>query len=628
MENTKLIRVGTKEKIVINIKRFFKSNIFKKAIFITLFFLICYISTQLLNGREIRFIDTFSPSTEWEDRKILIQDIFKNFFECPKFIGNLLILLFMYLIVYGITNKTRLSCMIVSTIAVTFGVINYIVTQVRGISITISDVYSIQTAASVARGIRPELEGNFIVGMALYAIENVFMWKFCNFDDNKEKRTKKRRGVTAVLGILCISFLFIHEPLMKTIEIWDINEAYNNSGAGLTLIRLIRDLRIKKPDGYNKDEVVQLLAEYEDDTVEYDGDLPNVLVVMNESFADMQEVFDIDMITDNLPYFHELIQGENIVSGMMHSSKLGGGTANVEYEFLTQNTTAFLPTGAMPYQQYITKKVNESIVNTMNNLNYNTYGIHSWYKNGYSRGKVYNLLQFKNIAFFEDMPNLDSYITNYYPSDASTYKYWYDIMRNKPSDEKNFSFVLTMQNHLPYNFYSKDGIDYLFDAGGDDNDVNELNVYLQYANASDNALLELVDFIKNYDEDTILIFFGDHQPAIDAYSMYGANDKYSEKEASYVVPFFIWANYDIEEEYDIEVSTNYLQSLLFKVANLPMNSYTKYMMEMSEDIPVITPQYYKDKYGNFYMVDDIESPYYDKIREYKNIVYYNIFDNK
>ena len=96
------------------------------------------------------------------------------------------------------------------------------------------------------------------------------------------------------------------------------------------------------------------------------------------------------------------------------------------------------------------------MVNTMNNLNYNTYGIHSWYKNGYSRGKIYNLLQFKNTAFFEDMPSLSMYTTSSYPSDASTYSYWYDIMTNKPDGENNFSFVLTMQNHLPYNFYRED----------------------------------------------------------------------------------------------------------------------------------------------------------------------------
>lgn len=31
----------------------------------------------------------------------------------------------------------------------------------------------------------------------------------------------------------------------------------------------------------------------------------------------------------------------------------GGTTANSEYEFLTGNTTAFLPAGTVPYQMYV-----------------------------------------------------------------------------------------------------------------------------------------------------------------------------------------------------------------------------------------------------------------------------------
>ena len=155
-----------------------------------------------------------------------------------------------------------------------------------------------------------------------------------------------------------------------------------------------------------------------------------------------------------------------------------------------------------------------------------------------------------------------------------------------------------------------------------------MDVYLQYANASDSALKELVNFIEGYNEDTIVVFFGDHQPAIDGYAMYGSSDKYSDEECAYVVPFFIWANYDIEEKKDIEVSTNYLQSLLFETANLPMNSYTKYISDFRENIPVITSQYYKDMDGNLYKIDDRESPYYDRIQEYNRIVYYQMFDNK
>lgn len=622
MENTELLKVGRKEKIISNIKRFFRSDIFKKSVFIIAFFFICYLSTQLLNGNNVTFRKIFSFSTEWEERKILILDTVQDIFKCPKFIGNMLILLAFYMIVYGITNKTKLSCMIVSTLAVTFGVANYIVTQVRGISITISDVYAIQTAMNVAKGVHPNIEGNFIVGMFLYAIENVFMYRFCKFDDNKNANDIKRRVATSIIGVLCISFLFIHEPLMDFIEIWNINEAYADSGAGLTLIRMVRDLKVKKPTGYDVNQVRSILADYEDDTSQYDGDLPNVLVVMNESFADLQSVFDFEIIEDNIPYFRKLISGENVISGMMHSSKFGGGTANVEYEFLTQNTTAFLPTGATPYQQYLNRKVNESIVVSMNNLNYNTYGIHSWNKNGYSRGKVYNLLQFKNSLFREDMPdlNVDNSIS-YYSDDFSTYGYWYHIMDEKSDDENNFTFILTMQNHLPYNKYIDDGKDYVLDD-------DSLNVYLKFQAESDKALEDLINYINNYGEDIIMVFFGDHQPNLELMEAYGSNGKYSEQETPYVVPFFIWANYDIEEMYDIDISTNYLQSLLFDIANMPKNAYTKYISELREDVPVITTQYYIDRDGDLYLLNDDSSPYYDRVREYEKMVYYQMFDNK
>lgn len=623
MEDTELLNVGKNGKIISKLKQFFKSSIFKKAVFITVFFFICYLSTQLLNGNNVVFKKIFEFSTDWNERKELIYQTLEDIFKCPKSIGNVLVLLFMYLIVYGITNKTKLSCMIVSTLAITFGVINYIVIQVRGIAITVSDVYAIQTAMNVAKGIRPTIEGNFIIGMALYMIENILMWKFCKFDDKKETKTVKRRAVTTIIGVLCMGFLFVHEPLMKCIEIWNINEAYANSGAGLTLIRMIRDMKVKRPAGYNADEVRKLLETYEDDTVENEENLPNVLVVMNESFADLQSVFDFEIIEDNIPYFRKLSSGENVISGMTHSSKFGGGTANVEYEFLTQNTTAFLPTGAMPYQQYINKKVNESIIATMNNLNYNTYGIHSWNKNGYSRGKVYNFLQFKNVLFREDMPNLniDNSIS-YYSDDESTYGYWYRIMEEKPKDENNFTFVLTMQNHLPYNKYMENNVQYIED------DNEGLNNYLQFEAESDRALERLVDFIENYDEDVIMIFFGDHQPNLELQEVYGPNGAYSDEETPFVVPFFIWANYDIDEMYDVEVSTNYLQSLLLDAANIPKNSYAKYISELREDIPVITSQYYIDRDGDLHTLDDSSSPYYDKVKEYEKVVYYQIFDNK
>lgn len=592
----------------------------KKTIIIILFFFLCYIFMELLNGNNIAFTKIFSLSTSFDEKITLIGNIMYDFFRFPKFIGNFLILIFLYLIIYGLTNKTKVACSIVSGAMFLFGIINYFVTQIRGIGITISDIYSIQTALNVAGGIKLNIDGNFIVATFIFIVINFALWKFFNFKEREKVRLRRIRLTSVFVGVLGMFSIFTSEAIMGTVAIWNINESYAVSGAGLTIMRLVKDLNIKKPAGYSEAEVKDILFQYTDETEDYSGDLPNVIVIMNESFADINDVYNINILSDNLPFYRQLLEDDNVISGVMHSSKYGGGTANVEYEFLTQNTTAFLPTGAVPYQQYVTKPVKQSIVSYMNKLNYNSYGIHSWYKNGYSRGKVYNFLGFNNSMFYEDMPNLVMDLSGY-SSDWSTYEYLYDILENKAEDEREFAFIVTVQNHLPYFDEDADGLQFM-------EDKSELNTYLQYAYRSDTAIALLINYLDDFDEDTILLFFGDHQPNLNLQNQYSVNSNYSEEEYSYIVPFFIWANYDIEGEHGIETSTNYLQNILFDAAKMPKDSYMKYVDSLRQDIPVITSQYYIDKDGNKYLINDTSSPYYDKIQEYWKLIYYQMFDEK
>ena len=214
------------------------------------------------------------------------------------------------------------------------------------------------------------------------------------------------------------------------------------------------------------------------------------------------------------------------------------------------------------------KKNTSSIVTHMNSLNYKTIGIHSWYKTGYSRGKIYKYLGFDKSLFKEEMNNLE-YEINEYSSDMSTYKYVIDELENKEKDKSIFEFVVTMQNHLPYIYQEDNGVQYV--------DNIYLNNYLQVQNKVDNALKYLIDYIDKYDEKTIVLFFGDHQPNLNLQDEYGIRSGIDEDEANYIVQYFITANYDINLEGKEEISTNYLESLLMKNTNLKKDSYSLYM---------------------------------------------------
>ena len=109
--------------------------------------------------------------------------------------------------------------------------------------------------------------------------------------------------------------------------------------------------------------------------------------------------------TDSLsymPFVHSLMSGaDNTVSGYLNVSVCGGNTADTEFEFLTGNTMAFLPSGSIPYQQYI-KNETPSLAGYLSSLGYVTYAQHPYYGSGWNRETVYPLLGFQNMNFVDD----------------------------------------------------------------------------------------------------------------------------------------------------------------------------------------------------------------------------------
>lgn len=606
---------NTYSKIIDSFKKELKEISWKEIGCITIFFVLVYFSTDFLNSIHLDLNKVFNVS--FTDAIMHLGEVKYYLFKFPKFICTILIYIFSYYILYGITNKKKFSCLTVSSASFIFAVINYIITQIRGISLTISDIFSFQTALNVSKGISVSFEENFLIGILFFIISLVWLYKFNKFDIPKKQHTKKERCYLIAIGVVGILFFYTFNPLMNSVRIWDINKSYTESGASLTAMKMLKDLSVEEPKGYDKNQVLDILNRFSGDEL-YSGDFPNVIIVMNESFSDLDKIYKLEMSGDCIPYFHSLLSGDNIISGTLHSSEYGGGTANVEYELLTQNSVAFLPVGSIPYQQYIVNDVKTSLPAYFNDLQYNSYGIHSWNKSGYSRPKIYEYMKFKNMFFKEDMNELE-YSFNNYSTDISTYNYLFNFLENKSGDEKNFTFLLTMQNHLPYNNLNSGESEFVY------ND-DKLNSYLQSLKLSDEALKELITFLENYDEKTILLFFGDHQPSIELDEKYGFREECSGETAKYLVPFFIWANYDIEEEREIETSAVYLQSILFENTKMPLNQYMKYMIELRKEIPIITKNYYIDKNGNKYLYHDNSSPYYNKIHEYEKIIYYQMFE--
>lgn len=205
-----------------------------------------------------------------------------------------------------------------------------------------------------------------------------------------------------------------------------------------------------------------------------------------------------------------------------------------------------------------------------------------------------------------------------------------------------FVFDVTMQNHSSY---SKEYENFKPDVEvyGSEND-KLLERYLSLIKVSDAAFGELVNFFSKEDEPTIILMFGDHQPADwvvePIYEMNGITDsaEWSESMERYEVPFILWANYDIDEEaikaslgYEDSVyqmlSVNYMGTLLFEAAGLPLSQYQQFMKAMLTKYPIITANMFCDAQGTSYGDQDVNKRP-EEWYNYWNLNYNLLFDEK
>lgn len=219
---------------------------------------------------------------------------------------------------------------------------------------------------------------------------------------------------------------------------------------------------------------------------------------------------------------------------------------------------------------------------------------------------------------------------NTYVSDRETFEYILEQLEGCSAQDRMFLFAVTMQNHggySPDNFAPSDLVR-IKDA-----DFPSAETYLSCANSTDDAVRYLIESLKEYDEDVLVVFFGDHLPNLpDAfYSDYlcEKTDTLAERMARYTVPFFIWANYDIEEEEYELTSLNYLSVLMYKCAGISLPPYSEFLNDTMEYIPAINAfTYYSAADNCFKTLDEAEGIEAQLIRDYSVLQYNSLFDSE
>ena len=157
-----------------------------------------------------------------------------------------------------------------------------------------------------------------------------------------------------------------------------------------------------------------------------------------------------------------------------------------------------------------------------------------------------------------------------------------------------------------------------------------MEIYLSLMRESDSAFKSLIKYFNEIDEKTIILFFGDHQPhdyairSLLEQNGYGFTKEEMDQNRR-IVPYVLWANYPIEEQEELDISANFLSSLLMETAGLEQSPYGYFLSDLRKTIPVMTPNYYSD-HNQRYGYAEASKEHKLLFNEYEMLQYNRLFE--
>lgn len=503
-----------------------------------------------------------------------------------------------YYLIYGLVflcvNRFRWA--MIGTTVVLYGIaaIDYYVLKFRGTPLMLpQDIFAWRTAAAVVSNYKISWSNSVALGGAILLIVSILLYYA-----KIEKMTWRKRGVFAgvYLGV-CAAWMTafykfnIKYPMADInddIFWWSLSGSYEDFGYATSTAILQKASVFKKPEGYSLSAVQEIAAQIDYERKAISDVIPeNIIVIMNESLADMRVIGDFETNEEFFPFIRGL--DKNTIKSQLYVQVFGGGTSNTEYEALTGNSMSFLPYVISAYQPYC--RENEyGLASTLKAQGYTAVAMHPNISGNWNRKNVYRYMGFDEFISSSGYDEAEQ--LRYFVSDKGNYDRLIERYEEKAEGERLFIFNITMQNHGGYE-EAFDNFQEEIQVVGDLAGYPQTDRYLSLMKKSDEAFAYLLDYFSKVQEPTMIVMFGDHQAGIESEfyaKLYGKPLKdmtAQDGDKQYVTPLIFWTNYEIEERQIEAVSANYLGSMILEMANLDLTDYNKLLLSTWDEIPVL-----------------------------------------
>lgn len=535
-------------------------------------------------------VEAFTRRSLWEGIKFLIT--YPHFF-----LLNALILFFLYSL--SLLFKRRYSLIFVfSVIWLGLAVANYITTKYRVTPISLSDILILPSVLSII-DIYLSVFQLVVIGILIAIGISIVVLAII-----RQKRRPvswlKTSIVAAVSTALTVSLL-VFSTYSKAIanDYSFIGNGYDKYGFIYSFCLSAIDRGIKKPDTYSEEYMKAIMTEVNDIKTKQAKAEVNVIFLQLESFFDVNRLENITFSQNPVPNWTYL--QENYPSALLTVPAIGAGTANTEFEVLTQMNVKFFGIGETPYKSIMQDTTCETINYDLKELGYACHAIHNHQGTFYDRNKVYADLGFDTFTPLEYMNDVEVNPLGW----AKDYVLTGEILKALDSTKGlDFVFAISVQAHGKYPEDVVDEDQIITIESGVDEKHTEFEYYVNQIHETDDFIGRLIAALSDYDEKVVLVMYGDHFPGLPI------TDDDMTKGNRFQTEYVIWSNFNFKPKAK-DISTFQLASRVMSALGYNNGFLTKYHQNNSERddyLDVLYSIQYDTLYGNQYVYNG-ENPY-------------------
>lgn len=351
--------------------------------------------------------------------------------------------------------------------------------------------------------------------------------------------------------------------------------AYRDNGVPYSFMITWLKTGIDKPHGYSEEMMTSIFTggELGEDGIYTPGkdddrnvkDKPNIIFLQLESFVDPTIVKDLEYSRDPVPNFREMMK--TCSTGKLTVPAVGAGTANVEFEAMTGISARFFGPGEYPYKSILTKETCESVPFDLKQLGYSSHAIHNHRGAFYNRNKVFKNIGFDTFTCLEYMNNVVKTPKNWAKDDL--------LVRNirdalESTEGPDYIYTISVQGHgkYPTEEVIKNPKIKVTKAPTEEKKWS-YEYYVNQIYEMDAFVKHLTRNLSRFDEDVVLVAYGDHLPALDM-----TEDELKTGEL-YQTQYIIWSNFGMEKQ-DKDVATYEITPYLMKRLGMSVGMMTKY----------------------------------------------------